>query len=62
MLIDCEVLIKIISNLFINVIKYFEIYIYVWLWMEDICWFLFVCNDGNVIFMEMCEEIFKFFI
>ena len=30
--------------------------------MEDTCWFLSVCNDGNVIPMEMREEIFKPFI
>ena len=44
-----EALTKIISNLFTNAIKYSETYIHVRLWMEDTCWFLSVCNDGNVI-------------
>ena len=60
--IDREALTKIISNLFTNAIKYSETYIHVRLWMEDTCWFLSVCNDGNVIPMEMREEIFKPFI
>lgn len=55
--IDREALTKIISNLFTNAIKYSETYIHVRLWMEDTCWFLSVCNDGNVIPMEMREEI-----
>lgn len=60
--VDREALIKIISNLFTNAIKYAETYINVQLWVEDDHLLLSVDNDGAVVPPEMREEIFKPFI
>ena len=60
--VDREALIKIISNLLTNAIKYSETYIHVRLWIENNCFLLSICNDGEPIPEDMREEIFKPFI
>ncbi|MDD3036887.1 hybrid sensor histidine kinase/response regulator transcription factor [Bacteroides sp.] len=60
--VDQEALIKIISNLLTNAIKYSETYIHIRLWTEKDCFLLSVCNDGKPIPENMKEEIFKPFI
>ena len=60
--VDREGLIKIISNLLTNAIKYSETYIRIGLRAEDERLLLTVCNDGPVVPAEMREEIFKPFI
>lgn len=60
--VDREALIKIISNLFTNAIKYSETYIHAQLYVEAEKFFLLISNDGPVVPIEMREEIFKPFI
>lgn len=60
--VDKEGLIKIISNLLTNAIKYSESYIRIRLYVENETLKLLVCNDGLIVPVEMREEIFKPFI
>lgn len=60
--VDREGLTKIISNLLANAVKYADTYICVNLSVEDSLLKLFVSNDGDVVPLEMREEIFKPFV
>lgn len=60
--VDREGLTKIISNLLANAVKYADTYICVNLLEEDNLLKLIVSNDGDVIPLEMREEIFKPFV
>lgn len=62
--VDREGLIKIISNLFSNAVKYSETYIHVRLLPDTAkgTLLLSVCNDGNIIPLDMREKIFEPFI
>lgn len=62
--VDREGLTKIVSNLFSNAIKYSETYIHVKLLHNTIdeTFVLSVCNDGNVIPLDMREKVFEPFI
>lgn len=60
--VDREALTKTVSNLFTNAVKHATSYIRVSARMEDERLVLTVCNDGNIIPLQMREEIFKPFI
>lgn len=56
---DREALIKIISNLLTNAIKYSATYIHINLWKENSFFSLSIANDGEIIPLDRREEIFK---
>ncbi len=60
--VDKEGLTKIISNLFVNAIKYSQSYIRIKLYIENEKLLLSICNDGQIVPLEMREKIFKPFI
>ena len=60
--VDEEALTKIISNLLTNAIKYSDKQIWIKLYAENSELYLSMCNDGNIVPLEMRDEIFKPFI
>lgn len=57
--VDVEALTKIMSNLLSNAVKYSESYIRISLRKADSNIALLICNDGDLVPLEMRQEIFK---
>lgn len=62
--VDKEALTKILSNLFANALKYARTYVYLHLSVDEKneVFTISMSNDGNIVPIEMRENIFKAFV